>query len=181
MMIFINNSGTFITFLIPFTTDSLVFEFFVCVFLLHQFNYVLLDLSLLPVLYHHSSFPCSWKMRSLFDAMWYRAKHKKWAWKERVMFGVMTFVFPSNPHLWWSPAFLDLAKHLLAVGSGELISCSTLLVCAAITWPVRMTLIQPKSFLTFTLLIPTPTPAGVWYLNHSSPSLCQVWGSKGSR
>lgn len=29
MMIFINKSDTFITFLIPFTTDSLVFEFFV--------------------------------------------------------------------------------------------------------------------------------------------------------
>lgn len=113
-------------------------------------------------------------MRRLFDAMWHHAKHiKQREKKERVTFGVMTFVFSNNPYLWWSPAFLGVAEHLclyyanislFPMGSDEWISCSTLLLCAAITLPVKLTLIQPKSFLTFTLLIPTSIPAGVLYL-----------------
>lgn len=42
----------------------------------------------------------------------------------------MLFVFPSHCYMWWRPAFLDLAEHLLPLESAELIPF--LCLCA---WP----------------------------------------------
>jgi len=47
------------------------------------------------------------------------------------------------------------------MGSSELILWFALLVCAAVALPIKMSLSQPRSFPTFTLLILIPIPLGV--------------------
>jgi len=46
------------------------------------------------------------------------------------------------------------------MGSGELIPCFALLVCAAFALPIKLSLPQPMSYLIFTLPIHSPFPPG---------------------
>lgn len=63
-------------------------------------------------------------------------------------------VFPS--HTCCSPAFLGMAEHL----PWELGESLVLLACAAFAFPIRLSLSQPTSSLTFTLPILSPIPPG---------------------
>jgi len=74
------------------------------------------------------------------------------------MFGVVAFILPSNCYVWWSPAFLEMAK--LPMGSSEWILYFALLVRAMFALPVKLSLSQPTSFLIFPLLILFPIPLG---------------------
>ena len=51
------------------------------------------------------------------------------------------------------PCFPEMAEHLPDMGSGEGIPCFALLACTAFAFPITLSLSQPMSFLTFTLLI----------------------------
>ena len=74
--------------------------------------------------------------------------------------GAMAFVFPSHRYAWWSPAFLEVAEHLPANGKRRMNSlfCFALLVRVAFALPIKLSLSQPTSFLTFTLPILSPIP-----------------------
>lgn len=49
--------------------------------------------------------------------IWHHAQHIKTGRRRKEKtFRVMVFVFPSNHHMWWIPAFLETAKHLPAHG-----------------------------------------------------------------
>ena len=51
----------------------------------------------------------------------------------------------------------------LPMGSAERIPCFALLACMAFTLPIKLSLSQPTSFFTFTLLILSPIPLwGKW-------------------
>jgi len=73
----------------------------------------------------------------------------------------MAFVFPNNRYAWWSPAFPEMALNpCLLMGSSEFIPYFTLLAHAAFALPIKLSLSQPTSLLTFTLLILPPSPTG---------------------
>lgn len=71
--------------------------------------------------------------------------------REGVTFGVMVFGFSRNHYTRWSPALLRMAEDLLPMGSGECISCLTLLVYAAFTLPTKLSLLQLTFFSHFYL------------------------------
>ena len=70
----------------------------------------------------------------------------------------------SHRDAWWSPALLKMAGHLPADGKQWMNSlfrfaCS----CESFALPIKLSLCQPTSFLTFTLLILSPVPLkGEW-------------------
>lgn len=47
------------------------------------------------------------------------------------VFGVMVSIFPNNLYVQWSHVFLEMAEHLPASGSSELMSVFPLLACTA--------------------------------------------------
>ena len=75
-------------------------------------------------------------------------------------FGVMALVFPSNPYVRWSPAFLGWLNSCLPTGRSERIPWFALLACMAFALSVKLSLSQPRSFLAFTLPILSPIPPG---------------------
>ena len=87
-------------------------------------------------------------------------------------FGVMVFVFPSNRYTWWSLLWWRWLNTCLPMGSSELIPCSALLVGAAFASPIKLSLSQPTSFHTFTLLILFPIPPG-----RSERAAAQGWAA----
>lgn len=66
----------------------------------------------------------------------------------------MTFTFPSTL------LSLEIAEHLPDDGSSELIPCFALLVSKAFALPIKLSLSQPTRFLTFMLLILSPSHCG---------------------
>ena len=77
-------------------------------------------------------------------------------------FGVMAFVFPSNPYVRWSPAFLGWLNSCLPTGRSERILRFALLICVAPPLTIKLSLSQSMSFLTFTLPVLPPIPSGEW-------------------
>lgn len=57
--------------------------------------------------------------------------------KKRRKFGVMAFDFPRNHYLWWRSAFEEVAKHLSANGSSEVIPYFALFMCTDFTSPTK--------------------------------------------
>jgi len=80
-------------------------------------------------------------------------KVEGWRRKEGT-FGVMALVFQSNHHHLLSWRGLNIC---LPMGSSEQVPCFSLLVCAAFVIPIKLSLYQPLSFLTFTLPILSPS------------------------
>lgn len=74
-------------------------------------------------------------------SIWSGGRRKK-GWK----FGIKAFMFPSDCHVWWSPAFLGWLNTCLSLGSGELISWFALPVYGAFALPNYLPLSQPTRF-----------------------------------
>lgn len=137
-------------------------------------------LFLLLTLFHQwGSWGCtrSWETTpqlapGIAQTIWCQVYHTELGNKKgRGMFGVMVFVFPTHRYCY---AFLRMAEHLPAYGSFLLllcftffplfpwVPCFTLLVHTVFSSPIKLSLSQPTSSVSFTLPILSLIPPGMW-------------------
>ena len=73
-------------------------------------------------------------------------------------FRVTSSAFPSHHYVWWSSAFLETAEHLPADGRWWMNSSLCSACTCSFALPIKLSLSQPRSFLTFTLPVLSPIP-----------------------
>ena len=109
--------------------------------------------------------------KGIFHTIWRHAQHLKQG-EEEERGGCSEWCrLPSQVTVTRGGALLSWRwlNTCLLMGSCELIPCFALLACVAFALPIKLSLSQPTSFCTFTLLILSPIPLGeseraaAWY------------------
>jgi len=77
---------------------------------------------------------------------------------------MMVFVFPSNPHAWWSPAFLEMAEHLPADGKWWMNSLFLFACACGFCFTYSTVFISAHRFSHFypSSSLPRPTGGNEW-------------------
>lgn len=103
-------------------------------------------------------------LQGIFQTIWHYAQ----SMKAEGTFGVMAFIFPSNCYVWWS-LVLEVAKHLPAHEKWRI--NSFFFACVhGFCFPVRLSLSQHTSFLTFTSFV-----LSLIVLAREEERLCGTW------